>query len=766
MSKIARLYAVVLLIIGAALTAGGLWLAALGGTPYYAIFGATLALAAVLALRNHRQANWVLVFALAGTVIWSLFEAGLRFWDLFPRLLAPIALVGLGLGLFPSIVSGNARRGFRLGAAACAIAFAAMFGLAFVPHPTVSAVAAADYSPGAGDNAPQDWTSYGASTAGLRYATYNKINRDNVATLKPAWTIRTGDMGPGIDQNTPLQIGDTLYSCTRNNVILALDPDTGATRWRFDPHAKAPFWQRCRSLGYYQSTTASGECQQRLIATTIDARLMALDARTGKLCPGFGNDGTVSLAEGMGPVKPGFYFQTSAPLVARNIIVIGGWVVDNEQTGEPSGVIRGFDVITGKLVWAWDLGNPAITREPPPGQTYTRGTPNMWTTAAYDDKLGLIYVPLGNATPDYYGVQRKPWADRYNSTLVALDVTSGRERWKFQTVHHDLWDYDLPAQPALVNLRGNIPALLLSTKRGQLFLLNRATGQPLSRVVEKPVSSAGSMPGERMSPTQPYSVDMPVIAETLNERRMWGMTMFDQLACRISFRQSRYSGDFTPPGMAQSIEHPSNLGGLNWGSMSVDVPNNRVFMNDVRVPMTVRLMTRPEFTEFAKKNHPDGTGHGPSPQLGTPYGVNIQMWMTKLGVPCSRPPFGTITAVDLNTRKIAWQVPAGTAEELGPLGIKSHLPMPIGMPTYAGTSVTAGGLLFFAGSQDYYLRAYDTSDGKEVWRYRLPVGSSATPMTYISPKTGRQYVLVSVGGAAHSKDVGDYVIAFSIPQSK
>jgi quinate dehydrogenase (quinone) len=177
-------------------------------------------------------------------------------------------------------------------------------------------------------------------------------------------------------------------------------------------------------------------------------------------------------------------------------------------------------------------------------------------------------------------------------------------------------------------------------------------------------------------------------------------------------------------------------------------------------------MTRPEFTEFANKNHPDGTGHGPSPQLGTPYGVNIQMWMTKLGVPCSRPPFGTITAVDLNTRKIAWQVPAGTAEELGPLGIKSHLPMPIGMPTYAGTSVTAGGLLFFAGSQDYYLRAYDTSDGKEVWRYRLPVGSSATPMTYISPKTGRQYVLVSVGGAAHSKDVGDYVIAFSIPQSK
>ena len=406
MSKIAKLYAFILTIIGLALAASGLWLIALGGSLYYTIFGVALAASAILAIKGRREANWILAAALAGTVIWSIVEAGFRFWDLFPCLLAPIALVGLGFALFPSIITGAARKGVRLSAAACGVAFIVLFGLAFVPHPTVSAIAAADYSPGVGNNAPQDWTSYGATTAGLRYATYNKINRDNVTTLKPAWTIRTGDKGPGIDQNTPLQIGDTLYSCTRNNIIVALDPDTGATKWRFDPHAKAPFWQRCRSLGFYQSASMTGECQQRLIATTIDARLMALDARTGKLCPGFGNGGTVSLAEGMGPVKPGFYFQTSAPLVARNIIVIGGWVVDNEQTGEPSGVIRGFDVMTGKLVWAWDLGNPAITREPPPGQTYTRGTPNMWTTAAYDDKLGLIYVPLGNATPDYYGVQR------------------------------------------------------------------------------------------------------------------------------------------------------------------------------------------------------------------------------------------------------------------------------------------------------------------------------------------------------------------------
>ncbi len=765
MRVLAKIYGIVLAIIAIALVLAGVWLEILGGTIFYALFGAALLVSAGLALRGRVVALPLLGLVLAATVGWAISEAGLRFWDLFPRLLAPVALVGVGLALFPALTGKAARQPAGLGALACAIAFVTMFGLAFVPHPTVSAAAPDRYMPGAGSNNPADWTSYGRTTAGLRYAAFNQINRDNVALLKPAWTVHSGDTGQGVDQNTPLQIGDTLYSCTRNNIVIALDPDTGATRWRFDPKAKAPFWQRCRSLGYYQAAANDDPCSHRIIATTIDARLMALDARTGKLCPGFGINGTVALKDGMGPVGPGFYFQTSAPLVARNVIVIGGWVVDNEQTGEPSGVVRGFDVMTGKLLWAWDLGNPAITREPPPGQSYTRGTPNMWTTAAYDDKLGLIYVPLGNATPDYYGVQRPAWADRYNSTLVALDVTTGRERWKFQTVHHDLWDYDLPAQPALVDLPGNVPGLVLSTKRGQLFLLNRATGAPLSRVVEKPVVTSGGMPGERLSPTQPYSVDMPTIAETLTEQRTWGMTMFDQLACRIAFRQSRYTGDFTPPGMDQTIEHPSNLGGLNWGSMSVDVANNRVFMNDVRVPMTVKLMTRPEFTAFAKTNHPDGTGHGPSPQNGTPYGVNIAMWMTKLGVPCSRPPFGTITAVDLTTRKIAWQVPAGTAEQLGPFGIKSHLPMPIGMPTYAGTSVTAGGLLFFAGTQDYYLRAYDTASGRQLWKYPLPVGASATPMTYVSPRTRRQYVVVSVGGAAHSKDVGDYMIAFALPRT-
>ncbi|MBB4024077.1 outer membrane protein assembly factor BamB family protein [Actibacterium naphthalenivorans] len=399
---------------------------------------------------------------------------------------------------------------------------------------------------------------------------------------------------------------------------------------------------------------------------------------------------------------------------------------------------------------------------------HTHGTPNMWTTAAYDDELGLIYAPLGNTTPDYYGAERPAFSDEYNASLVALDVNTGRERWKFRTVNHDLWDYDLPAQPALLDLPdgsgGTQKAVMQTTKRGQIFLLDRTTGEPIAEVAEKPVPQTGQVPEERLAPTQPYSVGMPTIgAERLTEARMWGMTMFDQLACRIAFRQLRYDGDFTPIGLDYAIEQPGNIGGMNWGSVSVDIPNNRIFVNDIRAPSIFSLVPRDDYPEFAQKAHADGTGHGPSPQKGTPYGMATEMWVSPLGVPCVTPPFGTITAIDMNTRKIAWQVPAGTAEQLGPLGIRSHLPMPLGLPTYAGTISTAGGLVFFAGTQDYYLRAYDAETGEELWRHALPVGSSATPITYVSPKTGKQYVLISVGGAPYSADKGDYVMAFALP---
>ena len=332
--------------------------------------------------------------------------------------------------------------------------------------------------------------------------------------------------------------------------------------------------------------------------------------------PDFGRGGVVDLKQGMGPVEPGFYFQSSAPVVARGRIIIGGFVPDNVQAHSPSGVIRAFDARTGELVWAWDMGDPSVTRDPPPGGHYTRGTPNMWSTPAYDDSLGLVYVPLGNETPDYFGMGRNPASERYSSSITALDIETGRPRWSVQTVHHDLWDYDVPSQPALVDLPdgqgGTVPALLQTTKRGQLFLLNRATGEAISRIVERPVPQNGAVPEERLSPTQPYSVDMPAIgAERLEERNAWGMTTLDQLWCRISFRQHRYDGEFTPIGLDPSLQYPGPLGGLNWGSVSVDPLNHIAFMNDLRMASSRTLVPRSEYAKWAARYPELGLhGHG------------------------------------------------------------------------------------------------------------------------------------------------------------
>lgn len=766
-----RLVAAVTLLIGIGLAAGGAWLVALGGSPYYVAAGLAYVVAAILLWRARMSGAWIVAAVFVLTIPWAIAESGLSFWPLFPRLVMPAGLAAVALLTSLPLVAARSR--YRpvayAGAAASALALVAMLGLTLMPHGVIAPAPDMAFRQHPADVRPADWTAYARTNAGTRFAPFTQIDRQNVEQLQVAWTYRTGDHAPGVDQNTPLQIGDTLYSCSPNDHIAALDADTGRVKWRYWSGAKSPFWQRCRALGFHDSgAQATGPCARRIINTTIDARLIALDAATGRPCPGFGKGGVVDLKVGMSEVKPGFYFQTSGPLIARDKIVVGGWVVDNMARGEPSGVIRAFDVNTGALVWAWDLGNPAITKLPPPGQSYTPGTPNMWTTAAYDDQLGLVYAPLGNETPDYFGAGRNPNSDRYNSSLVALDINTGRERWHAQTVHHDIWDYDLPAQPALVDMPdgrgGVIRAVLQTTKRGQIFLFDRVTGKPVSRVVERAVPQRGHVPEERLSPTQPYSVDMPTIgAERLSERKMWGMTMLDQLACRIQFRQHRYDGDFTPIGLDYSLEQPGNLGGMNWGSVAIDPVNLYAYMVDIRIPNEYKLVPAARFAAEAKGIEAVD-GHGPGPQFGTPYGEITLPWLSILGVPCNQPPYGTVTAVDLKTKRIAWQVPAGTAERSGPLGLVTHVPMRPGMPAYAGPMATAGGLVFFAGFQDFNIRAYDAATGKEVWRHALPVGASATPMTYISPRTGRQYVLLAVGGAAHSKQTGDYVMAFALPK--
>jgi quinate dehydrogenase (quinone) len=777
MTKITGTFAALILLMGLGLLLGGVYLVTLGGSFYYLLAGLGYVVAGIRLWGRHSGGVWLLFLIAVITIPWALWESGVFYWALFPRLLVPLALASLGLLFFPSVLPSASKQLMRRLGIATLLGTIIFFMFAFVPHGLVRPSSDAPYVEAIANAIPSNWHAYGRTEAGTRYAPFSQIHRKNVMDLKLAWTYHTGETpkaggedGGGVDSNTPLQIDDTLFTCTPKGRIAAVDVDTGRVRWKYDSGGNSLFWNRCRGLGYYKVKDAAlrSTCRERIVHTTVDARLFELDAKTGKMCSDFGSAGVVDLKKDMGDVPTGSYFQTSAPLVARDYIVVGGWVVDNQSRGEPSGVIRAFDARNGALMWAWDLGNPSIKDVPPPGQTYTRGTPNMWTAAAYDDKLGLVYAPLGNATPDYFGVDRPAHSEEYSSSLVALDIITGRPRWKFQTVHHDIWDYDLPSQPALVDVPngkgGVIPAVLQTTKRGQIFLLNRATGEALAEVAEKPVPQRGAVPEERLAPTQPYSIGMPTIgADHLDEKKMWGATMFDQLACRILFKQLRYDGDFTPIGLTHAIQQPANAGGLNWGSVSYDPVNHLAYVNDIRIPAITWLMPRKEYDIWSIKHPPTPTGHGPSPQLGTPYGMAIYMWMSPIGAPCNQPPYGTITAIDLKTRRVAWQVPAGTAQQLGPFGVASHLPMPMGMPTYAGTMATAGGLVFFAGFQDYFIRAYDAQNGDLVWQYALPVGSSATPMSYVSPVTGKQYIVISVGGAAHSPDNGDYVLAFSLP---
>jgi len=806
-------------LVGLPLLVGGGWLIFRGGSPYYMLAGAAVLATGVMLVRRHPFAGLVYASVLAVTLAWGVWEAGFEFWPLLPRLFAPAVLGLFVLLVIPTAPKGQWRDRAGMAVAALAVLMLGVVGLAVpatftwgqaeIPAPVRANAPAAE--------AASDWRSYGRDPGGARYAPVDQINRENVDELKVAWTFRTGEPANrgSQDQNTPQMVGDTVYVCTPTNVVIAVDADTGKEKWRHDPKVKPYFWNRCRGVGYWDGTqpklaisraagavapaetppaktaapkapaprpapaaapavqAAAGPaaplCKRRILSSTINAQLFAIDADTGRRCPGFGKGGVVDLTVGIGPIKRGFYFQTSMPTVAGDVVIIGGWVADNQELSEPSGVVRAFDVRTGELVWAWDAGNPEITKLPPEGQTYTRGTPNMWSTPAYDPDLGLVYLPIGNATPDYWGSHRSVASEKYASSVVALDAATGKERWRFQTVHHDVWDYDVPSQPMLIDFPvkgGTAPAVVQLTKRGQIFVLDRRTGQPLTRVVEVRVPQ-GAQPGEWLSATQPYSVEMPAIGvERLTEKAMWGATPLDQLFCRILFQSVRYDGDFTPPGSPEKpgLQFPGNAGGMNWGSGAYDPRRGLLIVSDVRMPQTVALRksAKKELAVSLVKDRP------PESQKAIPYKADNNWLLSPLFAPCVQPPHGMLTAIDLKTRQIVWQVPAGTAEAQAPLGLKSHLPIPIGTLSVGGPITTAGGVTFRAATTDPYLRAYDNATGKVLWQAPLPASAAGTPMTYVSPKTGKQYVVVTAGGARlggpppANAPKADYVVAYAL----
>ena len=784
------------LVFGLLFVAGGGYLATLGGSLYFLLAGLGMIAASVLMFKQRLSGVWLFAAVMVASIVWALLDAGLVFWPLVSRLFA-LAVLSLVVALaYPSLrkangLSGNG--GYALGAV-LAVAIAGGFWGMFLPHATVSATGD---GPGLTKvdpaNAQKDWAHYGNDEGGGRFAALDQINRSNVADLVPAWTYQTGDVaisdGNGAeDQLTPLQVGDKVFICTPHNNLIALDADTGKELWKNNIDAKSAVWQRCRGLAYFDASAPVAQptdgstpavpvavapgaaCQRRLLTNTIDARLIAVDADTGKFCQDFGTNGQVDLKAGLGNVPDSFYQLSSAPLMAGTTVVVGGRVADNVQTDMPGGVIRGFDVITGAMRWAFDPGNPQDKQAPAEGQTYVRSTPNSWAPMSYDPLMNTIFLPMGSSSTDIYGVERTALDHKYGASVLALNASTGDEKWVYQTVHNDLWDFDLPMQPTLIDFAkpdgSKVPALVIGTKAGQIFVLDRHTGQPLTKVEEVAVK-ASNIPNEPYSLTQPKSVGMPQIgAQKLTESDMWGATPFDQILCRISFKKMRYDGLFTAPGTDVSLSFPGSLGGMNWGGLSTDPVHGFIFVNDMRLGLWIQMVPQKKEAVANSGGEALNTGMGAVPLKGTPYAVNKNRFLSIAGIPCQAPPFGTLTAIDMKTQKIAWQVPVGTVQDTGPLGVKMHLPLPIGMPTLGGTLSTQGGLIFIAGTQDYYLRAFNSANGEEAWKARLPVGSQGGPMTFVSPKTGKQYVVITASGARQSADRGDYVIAYALPDKE
>ncbi|TBU83475.1 membrane-bound PQQ-dependent dehydrogenase, glucose/quinate/shikimate family [Pseudomonas daroniae] len=786
-------------LVGVLLAAGGGWLAVLGGSWYYLIAGVGLLIAGVLLARRRRSGAGWFAAVFVGTLIWAAWESGLNYWRWIPRLDVVLILAIIVALLLPRL--GGFSRGASRGLAGVLfLGLAAAGVLAFVPYGYVNLAEVpeaqgqsleTDVGSAQHSDAPQDgdWAAYGRNAAATRYSPLDQINADNVGKLERAWQYRTGDL---LDhrwgaETTPLKIGNSVYLCTSRNILIGLDASSGKELWRFDPKVPdeaIPYTAACRGVSYYEvpqqsDTQASADtqptaCQARVISGTLDGRIIAVDAKTGEPCADFGDNGQVDIKTGMGVTPEGYVSINSPPVIVRNVIVTGHQVLDGQRVDPPSGVIKGFDAVTGELKWAWDAARPDQSAPLPEGETYTRGSPNMWTIASGDDKLGMVYLPMANAAADYWSSSRTPEVNEWSVALVALNVETGLPAWKFQTTHKDVWDYDLGSQPSLVDFptdKGLVPAVVLPSKQGDIYVFDRRTGEPLFDIEERAVPQGGAEPEQR-SPTQPFSTYHTLRKPDLTDRDMWGMTPFDQLACRIQFQQASYEGIYTPPTPDRpSIEYPSYNGGSDWGSVAIDTQRGVIIANYNDMPNHVQLVPRadadrmgwkPREELVADRGGAEGAG---DPQAGTPYAINVNAgWRLKYtGLLCKQPPYGGIRAIDLKSGETLWDRPLGTARGNGPWNIRSGLPIDIGTPNNGGSVVTAGGLIFIAAATDDLIRAIDIKTGKTVWEDVLPAGGQANPLVYEA--NGRQYLMIVAAGHHFMETpTGDYVITYALPQ--
>jgi len=631
-----------------------------------------------------------------------------------------------------------------------------------------------------------DWPQAGGSRGGGHYSELTQINKSNVTELEIAWQHRSGDFHAGgntIDgvvegepfqtslQVTPVLFDNTLFYCTPYNRVFALDPNSGAERWVFDPEvAEENRGGPCRGVATWTSSQVpdGSMCHHRIITGTLDGRLIALDARTGKACQDFGDGGTVDALSGLGEHPQGEYRLTTPGGIIGDLIVIGGAIADNLKTTVPGGVVRAYDLNTGALAWYWDPIPPDQEPVLDGGeQKYQRGTSNVWSFISTDEELGLVYAPTGNTSPDYYGGHRDG-LDYYSSSIVALDAKTGKVRWHFQTVHHDIWDYDLPAQPTLfdVEIDGKmVKALAQTTKMGHIFILDRATGEPIHGVEERAVPQ-GAVAGDFTVPTQPFPVRPPGLVDTdFSAEDVWGFTPWDRGACRDMMASIRSDGLFTPPTLEGSIHYPSAVGGQNWGGPAVDRGRGLLVVNTLHMASIIQLVPRGQCEATKVRLAEDSLGAKYAmveASEGTPYcDVRWMGFFSPLEVPCTPPPWGTLAGIDLKSGEIAWQVPLGTTRDLAPFPFWFI----DGVPNIGGPITTAAGLTFIAATSDFFLRAFDSETGQELWKGRLPTGGQATPMTYRTGPDDQQYVVIAAGGHwALGTPASDHIIAFALPE--
>lgn len=782
----AILIAIVMALIGAILTIGGAYLGVLGGSLYYLIAGIAMLASAWFLFRRRLLGGWIYCALFVLSAIWGLAEARGNAWAMVPWLIAPFVLLVAVLLVMPTLTSDRNRWKWAGGGiGASLVAVIAMFALLAGGESPALALPA-QMSPGMADPSGLatggDWPTYGGTYANWRYSPLTQISPDNVGKLRKAWETHTGGTPTTAafqklygTENTPLKVGNLLYMCTAKNVVVALDAATGKTAWRFDPKvpdAWIPYTTACRGVAYYQvpGEAAGTACAARIIEGTLDSRLIALDATTGAPCTEFNGTGQQNTKIGMGQVYPGLASINSAPSIVRGIVVVGHQILDGQYRGAPSGVIQGFDAKTGKLAWAWDMMHPDWTGYPPAGQTWARGTPNMWTGSAGDEKLGLVYVPLGNVADDYISTGRTPQQNAYSSSLVAIDVTTGKPRWTFQTVRKDVWDYDLGSPPSLIDYKG-AAALVLPSKQGDLYILDRATGRALTPIGSVAAPQGGVEPGERAA-RQIVSLWQTLRKPPLEESDMWGMSPIDQMLCRIQFRRADYRGQFTPPSVGRhSVEYPGYNGGSDWGGVSIDPVRGILIANYNDMPNYLRLLPRAEADRLGIKPRFASTGvssksHSVDPQWGVPYAIDVnagwRMSFTKLM--CKRPPYGGIRAIYIATGKTLWDRPLGTARRNGPFNLPTMLPLTIGTPNNGGAVTTASGLIFIAAATDDLIRAIDLRTGKTVWSAPLPAGGQATPIVY--QQDGREYLAIFAGGHHFMETpAGDSVVAYALPKA-